>query len=333
MKAKKIIQRSCFTLMLMMAMLFAMSIAVSAETVPVTGLTQTGATKSTATVKWDASASGYLVYVNGQFVTRQTGTSYKVSGLAAGNRAEVVIIGYNNETLEADEASIYNFAMQGVYGTGIAIYAYSTPGKPGNVANSSSSTTFDWNPKSSNAVKVGWTLNAKDTYAADGWQVVVSTVDGKKKLKTLTVAGTNSRTVSTSFNIKSVKNRGFSVKVRGYITLNSKNQYGVWSASKVVIPQAATNMKLSSKNRSATIKWKKIANATKYEVYLCKDASVSNPKFKKVKTLSAGKTSYTISKIPLYKRYGIYVKAVVKYGKKSYKSVAAYYDTAYFSYA
>ena len=329
MKEVKMIKKSCLTLMLMLVMLFAMSITASAETVAVTGLTQTDATKTGATVQWNPSASAYLVYVNGQLVSQQAETSYKVTGLVAGSYAEVVVIGYN-EPLEADAATIYNNAAQGAYGYGIVVGAYAVPGKPGNVANADYIDTFDWRPNADNSVKIGWTCNKNDQYYADGWEAVISTVDGKKKLKTLKVTNPRSTTINTTFNIKSVKNTGFSVKVRGYIQLdNGKKKYGAWSANKVVIPQAKTSIKRKS-NTSVTLKWTKIAKATKYEIYVCKDVNVSNPKFKKVATVKG--TSYVIKNIKSYQTYGVYVKATVKYGKKTYKSSIAGYHSFRFTY-
>lgn len=331
MNKKGIVKRSCLALMLMMVMLFAMSITASAETVAVTGLTQTDAAKTSATVSWNSSASAYLVYVNGSLVAKQTATTYKLSNMVAGTYAEVVVIGYN-EPLEADAATIYNNAAQGAYGYGIVTYAYSTPGKPSDVANADYSDTFSWRPKQSNSVKVGWVLNKNATYYPDGWQVVVSTVNGKKKLKTKNVAGVRDTVISTTFNIKAVKNTGFSVKVRGYIKVNGKKKYGTWSATKVVIPQAKTSIKMNGSSNSAKISWTKIANATKYEVYVCKNVNASNPKFKKVKTLSKSKTSYTLTNMKVYQHYGVYIKATVKYGKKTYKSSITSYDELYFTY-
>lgn len=329
MKQVKMIKKSCLTLMLMMVMLFAMSITASAETVVVTGITQTDATKTDATVQWNPSASAYLVWVNGQLVSQQAETSYKVTGLVAGSYAEMVVIGYNDPSEVADPTTVLANAFS-QYGNYIIARAYTVPGKPGNVANADYVDTFDWRPNVDNSVKIGWTCNKNDTYYADGWEAVISTVDGKKKLKTLKVTNPRSTTINTTFNLKSVKNTGFSVKVRGYIQLdNGKKKYGAWSAKKVVIPQAKTSIKKKS-NTSVTLKWTKIAKATKYEIYVCKDVNVSNPKFKKVATVKG--TSYVIKNIKSYQTYGVYVKATVKYGKKTYKSSIAGYHSFRFTY-
>lgn len=338
MKQVKMFKKSCLTLMLMLVMLFAMSITASAETVGVTGLTQTDATKTSATVQWNPSASAYLVYVcdvksNGSVevlsINQQVETSYTVTGLVAGNYVDVLVIGYN-EPLEADTTTIFNNALQGAYGYSITVGAYAVPGKPQEVANADYRDTFDWRPNSGNDVKIGWSCNKNDRYYADGWEAQISTVDGKKKLKTLKVAGVKSTVINTTFNLKSVKNKGFSVKVRGYIQLdNGAKKYGAWSSKKVVIPQAKTTIKKKS-NTSVTVKWSKITNATKYEVYVCKDVNVSNPKFKKVATVKG--TSYVIKNIKSYQTYGVYVKAVVKYGKKTYKSSIAGSHTFKFTY-
>lgn len=199
------------------------------------------------------------------------------------------------------------------------------------MANAKYEDTFDWRPSAGNDVKIGWTMNKNDQYYADGWQVVISTVDAKKKLKTINVSGVRNSVINTTFNIKSVKNKGFSVKVRGYIQLdNGSKKYGAWSDKKVVIPQAKTSVSRKS-NSSVTVKWSKISKATKYEIYVCKDVNVSNPKFKKVATVK-NKTSYVIKNIKSYQTYGVYVKAVVKYGKKTYKSSIAGYHSFRFTY-
>ncbi|MDE5966121.1 MAG: fibronectin type III domain-containing protein [Lachnospiraceae bacterium] len=340
-----------FTLMLVM--MFAMTVMASAERVPVDsttdegtlsgmldlyGMTQTDATKSSATVSWPATSPVYYVYKGGVYQGVTAETTFKVTGLIAGSLQEIEVIGYVDAS--ADPNALYAQLLNELQTTGdttmnvVAGYAVATPGKPENVASAKYSDTYNWFPSQNNSVTIGWTMNKNDQYYADGWKVEIKTVDGKKKLKTYNVAGSEytQGLYSKTFKLKAVNNTGFSVKVQGYVFMsNGAKKYGTWSGKKVVIPQAKVKTKKKT-NSSMTVSWTKIKNATKYEVYLCKNADASNPKYKKVATLGKNKTSYVVKNMKTYQKYGVWIKATVKYGKKTYKSALSGYNTFWFTY-
>jgi len=64
---------------------------------------------------------------------------------------------------------------------------------------------------------------------------------------------------------------------------------------------------------SVKISWKKVAGATKYEIYR---SSSKNSKYKKVKTVKSKRTSYTDKGLTKGKKYYYKVKVVQKVGKK-----------------
>ncbi len=369
----KKLKRTCLTLTLMMVMLFAMAITAAAETVPMSGaedtrsrdgkvtvqmkdalsaaaqtLSQTDATKSSATVSWMPGAANYFVYLNDAYVGAVQATIYQFTGLIQGSLNLAVVIGSDDPA--ADPNALYQQLVTEVNATGNTTlnnvflnYVVATPGKPEEVASSKYKDTYvTWIPSNSSYpdVTFGWYSNKNDQYTSDGWEVQIYDVAGKKKIKKYTVqnqyvdypdsdsAWTGS--VSFSKGNKKIKNIGFSVKVKPFVMINGAKKYGTTSARKVIIPQAKTKLKANNKNASYKVSWNKIKNATKYEVWVCKDVQAANPKFKKVKTLNKSQTSYTIKKMKLNQHYGVYIKAVVKYGKKTYKSTACGYDECWF---
>lgn len=72
------------------------------------------------------------------------------------------------------------------------------------------------------------------------------------------------------------------------------------------------------------INWDKIANATGYTIYACKDMYAEKPSWYKVAQVGAGTTSYEITNLTRGKYVGFYVIPTVKVGGKSYKAEAAW---------
>lgn len=348
----KKMKRHVMAFTLMLVMMLSMTVMASAErasvdstkgegtlsgVLDVYGMTQTDATKSSATVAWPATSAVYYVYKEGAYLGMTAEPTYKVTGLIAGSLQEIEVVGYADAS--ADPNALYAQVMNELAATGtttlevVAGYACATPGKPENVANAKYNDTYSWFPSQDNNVTVGWTMNKNDKYYADGWQVEIKSVDAKKKLKTYNVEGSEytQGIYSKTFKLKAVNNTGFSVKVRGYIKVdNGKKKYGAWSGKKVVIPQAKVKTKKKT-NSSMTVSWTKIKNATKYEVYLCKNADASGAKYKKVATLGKDKTSYVVKNMKVNQKYGVWIKATVKYGKKTYKSSLSGYNTFWFT--
>lgn len=275
--------------------------------------TAASAAKNKVTVKWKAvsGATAYNVYVENTKVT--TVSSAKATfKLVAGQDPYIRI--------EAVKKSASGFLALADKSYSEQIFA--APGKVTNVADFDEG-NFRWNTYDNNKVKIGWNVKKGDYYA-DGYQIEVKSVDGKKTLKKYYVK--NKYTTYKEFNIKSVKNVGFKVRVRAYKKINGKNCYGNWSSLKTIIPQPA----LEGKQLSATkikVSWNKIKNATSYTIYVCKDTSVKNKKFTKYKTVSAKTRTCTISKLKKGEWAGVYVIPTVKVGGKKYKAAATWYTS------
>ena len=98
----------------------------------------------------------------------------------------------------------------------------------------------------------------------------------------------------------------YSYKVRAYKTIDGIYKYGDYSAGlgTTTKPSAPTQKKLTTKNKSVTIKWKKVTRATGYEVYM---KSSKNGKYSKIKTTN--KLSFKKTKLKRNKKYYFKVRS------------------------
>lgn len=290
----------------------------------VTAVTQTKATASSVTLKWSASAGANRYYVyrgyygtSSSLVANVTGTTATIKAAAGSEESYYVF---------PVKVSALNYRAISDYGKGVS--AKAAPGKVSRLA-SAKYGNLNWK-SSGTTVTVYWSNNANADYTPDGYKVEIYSVDGKKKLKTYNI--TKKYTAYKKFNIKSIKNKGFKIRVCGYVTVNGKKCYGSWSSKVTVIPQG--NIKLTQKSKtSMKVSWSKVANATSYTIYACKDENVAkeNQKWYKVKTVSKKTTSYTVKNLKNGKYAGFYVIPTVKIGGKKYKADAVWYSYMYMS--
>ncbi len=281
----------------------------------VSGLKQTAATKSSATISW-SSVSG----VTGYYVRDYRDKKIKTVSSAKAK------ISMDSGSSDSYYVSAYLKSSAGYVAEGNqkSIYAYSAPGKPSKVA-SISEDNLSWN-LSNNKVTVWWDKNANDENYPTGYQVQIYTLNGKTKLKTY-----NPEDSYKSFKLSKVKNKGFKIRVRAYTKVSGKKYYGPWTSKKAIVPLARVRSFDQKGKTSATVKWKKVKNATKYTIYVCKNLDVKYPKWKKVASVSKKKTSYTIKKLKKGRSVGVYVVPTVKAGSKKYKAgrISYDYDTTY----
>lgn len=87
------------------------------------------------------------------------------------------------------------------------------------------------------------------------------------------------------------------------------------SKVKKVKVKAKEKAKKNAKKRSLEISWKKVSDAKKYEVQVCKSSKFKKPVIKKTTT----KTNYTISGLKAKKKYYVRVRAIKKIGKQTIK--------------
>lgn len=164
-------------------------------------------------------------------------------------------------------------------------------------------------------------------YAAFGAEIKLYNGKGKKF-----------QTIKHSYNLhyaggdvtfssdKAPANHVYGVKVRLYVTIDGKKQYGAWSDMVYGVPTPSVNVKKVKvrKENALKVTWRKISGATGYDIYAAPN-NKSKKSFKKIASVSAGTKSYTIKKlsgkkIAKKKTYYVYVVAKKKAGNKVWKS-------------
>ncbi|MDE6025493.1 MAG: fibronectin type III domain-containing protein [Lachnospiraceae bacterium] len=295
-----------------------MSDALAVTTAPtkVTTFKQLKATTKGVTLKWSkvAGATSYKIYRDNKVVATTTATNATIKQTVGTNKYYKVVA----------VRKVGNFSVEGNYAS---TYADAVPAKPVYVANSAKS-NLRWNPNT-NEVTLYADKNTKDT-TVDGFQFVVYSVDGKKKLKTYTTTATYN---PMKFTLKAVKNKGFQVMARGYANINGKKCWGAWSAKQVIIPQPKVAAELDG-SHAAKIRWAKVSGATKYYIYVAKNQSstynLASSKFKRVATVNSKTTSYKITGLQTGKYLCVYVVPQVKVGKKAYNGLKDYFWSWYY---
>lgn len=155
--------------------------------------------------------------------------------------------------------------------------------------------------------------------AADGYEYIIKTSKGK-----LVDSGDISWNQVSCTGISNQKI--YTVQVRAYNTINGQKYYGEWSDKGYFFTQPRIKT-LKKSGKKITVKWGKVDGATGYDIYIS-----TKPKtgYKKVKSVKANKTSYTIKKIgkkklSSKKKYYVYVATVKKVGNRRYDSGKLYY--------
>ncbi len=261
----------------------AISVVTSTEAKAATiTLKQTGATETSISISWTpvAGAYCYKVYMGG--VTAQTQyTGGTMTGLQTGRKYYTYVTAYN--------ASGYSI------GSSESVYCVTKP-KVGKI-------WLDEWKQGTTTPKIKW-QNENYTYP-DGYEVCLMNAKGKT-VKTIT-AGSDAYYKFVLPGGSTVKNKGFSIKVRAFYNTTGGRIYGDWSAEQRFAPMP--KMKFSS--GSKTLSWAKIPGAKSYSVYR-RTLSGSYKKYKTVKS-----TSVVINQ-PTYSTYRYYVVAngLKVHGKK-----------------
>ena len=275
----------------------------------VTGLKQTAAGVNSISMSWNASAgaASYVIYGYINYNWTQIGTS-------ATNSATITGIAATTST---------NFAVAAVKnvtgGTVVGDRSDSVQMKAVPIKVSQIAMQYYWD--SLKEAKYIWT----DVNNADGYQYEVKSANGKKTYFRAT--STSSYTYVKPFP------RGIFVKarVRAYVTVGNKVYYGAWSPYTYHASSKKVTAKRSSNGKKISLKWKKVSGACGYQVYV---STKSTGGFKKVKSLSSKKSSYTITKcgkkkLKKGKTYYIQLRYQTKVGKKKVSSKIVSSATVY----
>lgn len=282
---------------------------VGTKAAKVTGLTQTAAGVNSVSMSWNASAgaASYVIYGYINYNWTQIGTSATnsatITGVAATTSTKFSVVAVKNVT---------GGTVTGERSDGVEMKAI--PIKVSRIA-----MQYYWD--SLKEAKYIWT----DVNNADGYQYEVKSANGKKTYFRAT--STNSYTYVKPFP------RGIFVKarVRAYVTVGNKVYYGAWSPYTYHASSKKVTAKRRSNGKKIYLKWKKVSGACGYQVYV---STKSNGGFKKVKSLSAKKTKYTITKcgkkkLKKGKTYYIQLRYQTKVGKKKVSSKIVSSATVY----
>lgn len=167
----------------------------------------------------------------------------------------------------------------------------------------------EWDVRT-NQIELSWSNTAK---YESGYQFEVYSADGKKLLKTYSVAGRRAK--RTYFKNKNLKNKPFQYRMRTYSTIGGQKFFGEWTAMQVAVPQAILKAEKKS-DTSVTLSWEKISGAKTYTIGM---ATKDGGKYKAVKTLK--KNRYVVQNLKPDQDYYFYVKAnKVSIGGKNYSS-------------
>lgn len=269
-----------------------------------TTLTQTNATTSSITYSFTGSnATKYAIYTrpyadySAEFTYLTTVTqagTYTANNLQAGTAYYIKVVPYNAEGKEG-------------YGRYVKMVTL--------ISSMKNLHQEKW-WKYALALDVQW----DKLDAADGYDVVVKTAQGKK-IKNTTASG-----AAYGFSLSNIKNEQiYNVSVRAKQNFNGQTIYTDWA--KIDCFVQPTIVKANVKNGSMTINWKKIAGATGYTVYVSTNKKAKPSEYKKVASVNKKKSSCTIkkvgkSKIKAKKTYYVYV--TTKYKKSASQPVYNY---------
>ena len=284
------------------------------ESVEYSSIKQTAGTRSSITMTWKkvAGATGYIVTKDGGKSKSVTGTKATISA-SAGKRYSAKIEAYRKSESGyiAKSSSVSKYSL------------YASPASPISFADAKQG-NLTWYPTKSSNVTLRWKTNT-NYYYPDGYQLQIYTVDGKKKLASITGITSTSRTITSSKVCKAIKNKGFKVRIRAYKKNDKAVCYGSWSGFKTIIPEAAVKLSIHTSS-SAKVTWPKVANAKKYVIYISRDTGSKDSGHWTKKTLSAGTTSYVVTGLKKFQDFAVYVIPVVKVNGKKYTAAKTWYS-------
>lgn len=274
---------------------------VNATTCPaaVTGIKNVSRTDKSLTIAWNKvfGATGYRVYkydaATKKYVAIKTltGTSLEITGLGGGTEYLFKINAYKSidgKTLWSKDATA-KFATTVSSISGLKL-----------VKRGTNTITFKWNKVS----------------GADGYNVFKYNNKTRKyvKIKTITNPAT---TKFVSSKLKAGTTYTYKVcafKKNGTVSITGG--YGVFKNT--TLP-ATPIIRLKSSSKQATVRWRRVARANGYQIFM---STKKNGKYKRVATVKNGKKiKYTKKKLKSGKTYYFKIRAYKKYnGRKVYSA-------------
>ncbi len=284
----------------------------------ISNLKVTNKTYNSISLSWGAStnATSYEVYrkeENGKFslVDTVTGLTYKDVNLKTGINYSYYVIpsmAFYGEVARGSNSNTINIVLEKT-----PVVTPDVPDKPNNKVELSDVRLTSVKAVNYKTVKVKWSM----VEGATGYEIYrSSTKSGTyKKIATVTSKTTLSKNVSTTTGMK------YFYKVKAYRTVDGVKVYSKLSnaqSCKSKLNKAVLSKATKKSSKSIKLTWKKVSGADGYEIYM---KTGSKGSYKKIKTISAGKTSFTKTKLTKGKKYSFKIKAYRKVGnKKVYSS-------------
>lgn len=242
----------------------------------------------------DKKAIGYVIYLNSVKFGETKKTKFKITDLKSSTIYKIKVVGYikvGKNKFESPYTNTLNITT-----------------KPKKVKNLKVKT------QSTKSITINWSKLTGVT----GYKIYSYNYK-KKKYEYL------GKTSDIAYKIKKLKvGITYKFKVRAYKTLNNKQSFGDYSASietstKTLLPE---NLKLSTKNKKVTVKWKRVAGASGYQIYM---STSKNGKYERIKiTLKGSTVSYTKTKLKKNKKYYFKVRTYrTIYGKKIFSDYSS----------
>lgn len=277
--------------------------AVSTSPKACTKLKETAATTNAIAVEWDAveGVSGYNVWLgvgNGATklvkTTAAKTTSLIMKGLASDTKFTVEVVPFI-KTKSGFQACAEPKRLKS---------AVTTSGPVKNVRLVSFDTV-------TGNIAISWKNSAKNE---TGYEIQLLNAKDKK-VKSFFVKGSKA-TIGSSVTKKLASKAG-KVRVRTYVTCDSKKFYGEWSKAMILVPNAAATATQVSAT-SVKVSWKPVEGAKSYSVYY---STNPNGSYKKLTTVGKTVNSYSFNNLKATSKYYVFVRANdVKVGKKRYSS-------------
>lgn len=276
-------------------------------------LKQTGATKNSVTLTWDAvkGATGYYIY-NDYY-----SSSVAPKLLATSNTNSVTIKNLNPKNKY--DFYVYAYTQAGSYialSSGYdSIYSGSVRFIPNKINSKSIKVANSWG--NLKEMKIDW----DELNNVDGYEIQVNLHNKKKVVFKKTIESS----WPSVYAKKITYSKWHKARVRGYVNINGAKKYGDWSAYSYVAHQPdVISAKQVGAKKEVKIKWDTISGSKDYTVYM---STKKKSGYKKVGTTK--KTSLVVkkigkSKLKKNKSYYVYVVANKKVGKTTYKSPTEY---------
>ena len=164
-----------------------------------------------------------------------------------------------------------------------------------------------------NTVKLVWSKVA----GATGYEIYRSkSKNGAyEKIATVTSGTTTNKNVSVTTGTT------YYYKIKAYRVVSGNKVYSGFSniiSAKTKLNKPTLSKIAKKSSKAIKLTWKKVSGVTGYEIYM---KTGSKGSYKKIKTISAGKTTFTKTKLTKGKKYSFKIKAYRKVGnKKVYSS-------------